>query len=588
MTKEKRKGTLIFLVALLTVVTALFVILNSGTRVANATTVSVPSSTDAISDDNFGFIKGSSITRDCEDMRFTLKLNNPDIAELKGYSRTNNWWGTYIAPTQEQKFTVYRVNADGTTATPIAEYFLWWQENGNSLLHEVGKKQLSYYNESITVTPGELEITGYGYTHLIPADIEYTDTTAKGYKDVKIARVSSTADITGFEVIIKPNSPYSQYYVEYEYSYTKLTWTGVAKDVYETLSGKVHSSVRSICDVLTLMNEAGTLEDEVGDLEYAQSLLNEGSIQTVKVRYLEEIEGTPFAKAVTKTVKVPVLSQGVFIDDVGGVLNKGDFKVFNSAMYEFRYNSSEDLYEGYYLKSRWLRSMTTDGNYVDYFLDINSNYRQSYYKFVEDGVFSEGLYEYVFSKMLNEYPQLAGMKYDEIYGYFGFITIPTTMTFDTLFVEMFDIETSSVGVVKNFSYEDVISAATYNKLLDEYNYGWLEKAWGNTLANVTGNTKATYYMFYSDGAAEAVIGEGGQTDADDTQGAILNNGQAVVVGIWNFGKGIFTDVWGMLTGNGGLNAILVSAVVVGILYVIIKIKFGGVSTAKKSNKKRKK
>ena len=565
----------------------------------------VPSETDEISDSNYGFEYGASLRLNSgwEDgknyqMRFTLDLLNPALENLLEYSPKKLYWGGFATPLMTQIFTVKRINADGTTVTGLTSLmYVYTYERVDDvyyLTRYTATKELSYYNEAINVSVAEgsnVKLTE-SLNNYIEGKINELFN-EKGYT-LKSKEFLTETGATKWGVNVTCNSPFVQYFIDYQYDFQKMTYSGFFKTTYETIDkGKFHSSVRSVADILTKMNEAGALEDELGNNEariaLAQSIISDNTIKEITVTYLQEIDGTPFAKKITAKVTVPVISQGVYIDDVGSALNIDDFNIFNSACYEFQYNSSTQTYDAYYLKTTWLRSMTTDGAYVDYFLDINQSYRATFFHFIEDGVFTQALYEYVFNKMLNEYPQLNGMKYDEVYGYFGFISIPTTMTFDTLFVEMFDVKTSSVGVLKQFSFEDVLSADAYNKLLTKYNYGWLAKAWGNTFANITGNTKATYYMFYSEGELQSVIGEGGQTDPEDTDGAI-----------WNTAQGIAGAVWGFISGNGGLNALLILAVIGLGVYIFFKAKYSIIMPAgrtgapkqakprKRTTKKRKK
>lgn len=577
MTKQTKKLTTIIFTVLMAICTAFLIIFNIPPALTFAGE-SAPSETDKISDDNYGFEYGAAVMisgfkDENYRLKFTFNVINPALEDLCQYTPgeyLNGFWGTLTDARYFQTFTVKRVNSDGTTVTPLLSVMNFYAyEISDMELHltrYTAVKKLSYYDETLTISKRD------------NADVVLTnaklnkDTTKfakkyipEGYEITKKEWLQSTGGNT-WEIIAGVNSPFAQYFVEFDYSLTKMTSKGFFGNKYTTEKGRFTSSVRSVADVLTKMNNANDLEanfrNDEESIALARSIISSNSLKNVTVNYLVEIPGTPFAKRVSALVNVPVISQGVYVDDVARALGVETFNVFNSQAYEFRYNSSTQTYDAHYLKTTWLRSITTDGHYVDYFLDINNNYRATYYQFVEDGIFSNDLYEYIFNKMLNKYPALQGMKYDEVYGYYGFITIPTTMTIDTLFVEMFDVETSMVGVIKNFSYEDVISAEAYNKLLTKYNYGWLAKVWGNSLANVTGNTKATYYIIYSEGELQTHIGEGGQTNPENPGGAL-----------WNSVQGIAGSIWRFVSGNGGFNAILIVAVIGLGVFVFYKLKF---------------
>lgn len=71
------------------------------------------------------------------------------------------------------------------------------------------------------------------------------------------------------------------------------------------------------------------------------------------------------------------------------------------------------------------------------------------------------------------------------------------------------------------------------KLLNDYEYGWLAKAWNTVAGFVSGsNYPADHYFFYVDGQQDNVfIGNNGGDDAYDNGSAITNGVKNVVEGI---------------------------------------------------------
>ena len=89
---------------------------------------------------------------------------------------------------------------------------------------------------------------------------------------------------------------------------------------------------------------------------------------------------------------------------------------------------------------------------------------------------------------------------------------------------LFDIDTSKIGVISTFMFDLTLSGDAYQKLLTDYQYGWLNKTWAtvsNSFSESTAN--ARIYLVYSEpGTEDAIIGEGGQTDAEKP-GSVFEN-----------------------------------------------------------------
>ena len=311
-------------------------------------------------------------------------------------------------------------------------------------------------------------------------------------------------------------------------------------------------------------------------LTYANTILNLSPTENITINYLQSLDGLPFAVEKSATVIVPVIDNDINIDDVNDYLySKGkpiiESKCISSNLYDIVYNPDTDEYDTYYLKNVWLRTITTDGNYYDYFLDINLSYYDFYQPIVDTGAITQDLFEYFFStKILNKFPSLSGYKTDELHGYFGFAVIPQTLTLNTLFAEVLDVDETRSGIINYFTYSDKISFEAHKALLDDYNYSWLSKAWDGLAGFVSGgNWDADYYILYTD-SDDGYIGQGGQTDPEDPDGVIEGEIIKPVVGgiadfvstVWNMFTGVAGNIYGII--------ILIGAIV--IVVVIIKYR----------------
>ena len=352
------------------------------------------------------------------------------------------------------------------------------------------------------------------------------------------------------------DSPNAEYYVDYEYGFQEYThtttnfWQEKTRH-YKTTQGRISSSTRSMFKVLNNMYEIGgedLLKNELGpSFDHGFATLKNNYVEGIKVRYLEQIADLPFARMVTRRISVPVLTFGqdrkIYHDDVCNALDVSTLSLMGSNWSGFKsvYDEGEEVWQATYFEAVYLVSRTTDGNTTDagsqsstkYFLDLNKSYYDYYHSFVENGVFTQDVYEYYFNDLVNACSSLQGIQPEELYGYWGFVGIPRTNSVNTLWAEMFDVDTSTAGIFKSFDYDATITYEAYNTLLTEYKYRWWEKAWNNVSNFVTGSSaEASIYFFCADPNVEFVgILENGATDLDDADGVLKNEVDGVVTEI---------------------------------------------------------
>lgn len=290
-------------------------------------------------------------------------------------------------------------------------------------------------------------------------------------------------------------------------------------------TNRIDSKIVSVYDIVKQMQE----RDELSYLDEDQQtrateLLNDGTIKKIQVSWLEEIEGTPFATKHYGWVEIPVVSNMISPSDVATALGKESFAVGSSMCQYFQEDTATGIFNAYYLKNIWLSSKDANGNSMNLFLDINKSYRDYYYPFLRDEIFTQGMYEWFWSTMITKYPQISNVDDSELYGYFGYTSVPYTYTLSQLVYEMFDGSPNMDGVVQYYSYRDNLSYESYIKLLDDYGYGWLSKAWNTVADFVAGcNYPADHYFFYCDGTQDNVfIGENGAEDINDNKSSFIH------------------------------------------------------------------
>lgn len=591
MTKRLKTVFLIIFSALL-IVCAAFLLFSKKTYTARAADANTPANdyTEAwaLADNNFEFTPGAALfvgSEGFDRMRFSVNMLNADFKNFKNFPFPNDngfalYWGGVADVYFYYQITLYRGNDFDYSSRALQSYaVLFWSDDtyGNKFNGYVLEKEISVYSESISVS----QLTGLNLN--VAGDnavFKKSDCPLNGYTIKYTFTVTgndglfSGLDSESLSISISPKSYYSNYFVTFEYGYQYQTFKGIFLTSYGRIKNTISSSARSIYKILYNMNEQGTLEDEItpNKLELANSILTDVLRQNVTINYLTLIPGTPFATSRSAVVNVPVIDNDINIDDVNDYLYSNGLpvienKCLQSNLYDIVYDPETAVYKTYYLKNVWLRTITTDGNYFDYFLDINNSYFDTYHPFVDNGVMSENLFEYFYStKILNKFPELTGYRTNEVYGYFGFAVIPNTLTLNTLFAEVLDVDATHSGIINYFNYEDNISYEAHRDILEDYNYSWLSQAWDGLAGFVSGGTwAANYYVFYTD-SDDGFIGQGGQDSAEDTDGVIKNEVvEPIVDGI----SDAISTVWGLFTGiTGNFYGIIA---IIGIFAVVIAL-----------------
>ena len=333
----------------------------------------------------------------------------------------------------------------------------------------------------------------------------------------------------------------------------------------------ISSDKRSYYNVLYNMNAANALETQFGEdsemLEYAQNVL-QGEETQVTVSYLENIgENIPFAKKVEKTATVRMWDGAAELNSLDVAIGLGlpSVNALISPCEKFTLNETTGVYEAYYYPGVYLESKTTDGNVMQYILNPNVSYADFYGQFVDDGIITQDLYEFLFAdRILNKYTKMQGLTPDKVYGYFGYVLIPDTFTFDQAFAELFDTQLKFKGVVKAFDYEHSISLASYNKLLEDYDYGWLARIWNDVWGALTQCNAKHLVIFADTTETDAFTNMNGSDGIGDTDGLINNTvGSATENVLENVGDFLENP----LNGSGGSMFIIVLIAAAIILFI---------------------
>lgn len=611
--------------ALLLCSCALFLFFAGAFSLPSITTVNADEGTLAlknpIKDETFYFSNGAALNiQDFADSKYTLgfkvNLSNPKHTDLYSYESNHlvsNFWGTFLKDSEfKYSVTIMQDNGEGAQPTPLARlYFIYEYVYANArtyLTQAILRENVTFYSESIEVPEHFIDSVKTDWQTIDATMKKPYEEMLKETGDVFSSTYGTNVECLSFGYFEKSggffyddgadkdniftvsvNSAFQSYFVRFEYNYrihsTRDFW---GSNHYSRFSGAIDSETRCVANVVSNMYEQGG-EDEIASafdgnekaIALAKALLTSEK-QTVRIKYLEDVEGTPFARAVYENVEVPVISGGVYMDDVIAYKKTLEpefeaFKALDSTAYNIELSEDEEnVYRINYLKNVVVQTITVDGEYCESYLDINLSYADFYQPLILDEILRADTFEYVYStSILSKYPQLSGYTMDEIHGYFGFVSCPEVITFESVISDMFvDYKKSTCGIIEGHYYKKDINTLDYVKLMRAYGYTYTDTFWSYMFTGfwdlfdvVTGSEvfPANFYVFYSmPGTSKAVIAEGGQTSIDD--GSALDIEVSVVT------KKIGSEAF-KLANKAADNTQVIIIVVIAIIggYLLIKV-----------------
>ena len=500
-----------------------------------------------LEDENFRFEMGAAVKNVSDvinELGFSLYLKDPKLLDF-----CDNEKDSVVL-----SFIVFHDLGEGNNPIPL--YEIVCVANGFNLvwMHKVLAFDENVNFEGITFSPKQHYDNGYkdfiDYRtgeETPPMADEYTvDFIQTRFHDLPLVFKNNKNPFLRF--VVQLNSNFESYFVRFSYRYRNFVrhdngFLGIgAKDVYSTVAeGSIDSDTRSIFGIIDAINKAGEMSEEFGTedspiYQAAMNILKSGYLQEVTVEYLERIKGTPFAKKVQKNVKVPVLNAQISSGDGLKAIGYDALTPLGSTLSHFEKSAETGVYVAKYCKNIWLEARGVDGNTLNVFLDCNLSY-EDYFNTLKKDEFGEGLYEWCWSRMVEEYPSLLsedGLNGPgTVYGYFGLVPIPKLPelgSVDALMANLIDVETETYGKLSIWNYTEILTIEAYDTLLTEYKYSFLDRVW-DTAWNLVTNEQcsATYYLFYLDDIAtkKIVISENGIATPGENDGVLENTAQLV-------------------------------------------------------------
>lgn len=341
---------------------------------------------------------------------------------------------------------------------------------------------------------------------------------------------------------ITVNSPSAEYYVRFDYKLEDFKRTETPewwefweseKDVYDVTKGSIKSPSRSVIEVLRRMEAAGDLDKAFSgaDLETVNYLLGNTVDKSVTVQYLERIGATPFAHKVEKVVEIPVTNGYAHSDDIEFALGK-EIECLGASTKGVFPVDSFNVCKVEYLYSVACEAQTVDANRTDmYYLSLNRSFGEYYDGMVTSGIFEQGAADVMLNGIKKDYPATENYSKDELHGLWGYLVVPQTNSLNSIFRDIFNLPPDFTGNIVSATTNGKLSLQSYNKLLGDYNYGWLSRAWQDVLQGLDGSeANCTHYFFYADPKyRETTVDESGSGLGSDNGAAMEGVQEGVTV-----------------------------------------------------------
>lgn len=477
-----------------------------------------------LSNNVFSFSSGASVIKDdLNTLVFQFNLENPNYESYLGHGSSKDFDNALF-----MFFDIYSCSKDGTNASLIMELAYLSLANSSTGGDLYGLRRFEYGTESIGLVDCYNGVDrGNDFSDCCSIfcnnSLKNLDSSSVQFQYLGASDTTSSMRWIGNDekhvnLALTTSSAYTRYFVRAQILF-QVDKTAICGS--DNNFSCIDSSVVSVADVLGNMQDKDGFDSLSSQKQAeAEQILTEGSYEMVQIQYLERIGETPFAQSKTSYVSVPVVNQVIKPQDVATSLGLATLAVMQSACESFTYDSKDNIYRAKYLKSVWLSAKTADGNNKDYFLDCNVSYKSYYHQLVDDGIFDEGAYEWLLNRIYDKFPAVynVGITPDNLYGYFGYVVMPETHTVNEWLFDMFDGGQSHFeGTVDQFRTQQQLTWDSYKKLLDDYEYTWLEKAWNAVAGFVQGSDyNAYHYFFYVDsGIQEAFIANNGASSIYD-------------------------------------------------------------------------
>lgn len=345
---------------------------------------------------------------------------------------------------------------------------------------------------------------------------------------------------------LKVNSNYSEYYValsngfkrektgqKEEWDFWPFTKKTVTYKYFEWEYNQVKSPTWSVSSALEQMEDEGRLTAaNLGvnstTFETVAGIAGTPEKRTITVEYLEQIGKSPFAAKKKVKVAVPMTDGKPVYDDICSAMGNKSLKCLGATVAGFE-KDTFDVYTAQYESSYHFSALNEEGMDYEIYIELNRTYQEYIEDLEATGVFEEGMFSFVLNDLRLKYPDLESYEANEIYGLWGYLVVPATVSWNDLFSKILSVDTKVGGTIVHYQADGRIPMyEQVQSLKQDFGYTWLESIWESIKTffvdhdTIIDGAPANHYIFVGNPkVASGSVDESGGAEGDT--GAMLGN-----------------------------------------------------------------
>lgn len=295
---------------------------------------------------------------------------------------------------------------------------------------------------------------------------------------------------------LRVDSMYSEYFICAEagindfYEYQKEEWvfwpfkkeTVTRKAMKDFVVSYTKSPTWSVSSALQQMEAEGRLTAaNLGvnstTFETVAGISGTPEKRTITVEYLEQIGKTPFATQKKVKVAVPMTDGKPVYDDICSAMGNKSLKCLGATVAGFE-KDTFDVYTAQYESSYHFSALNEEGMDYEIYIELNRTYQEYIEDLEATGVFEEGMFSFVLNDLRLKYPDLESYEANEIYGLWGYLVVPATVSWNDLFSKILSVDTKVGGTIVHYQADGRIPMYEHMQgLKQDFGYTWLESIW---------------------------------------------------------------------------------------------------------------
>jgi len=270
-------------------------------------------------------------------------------------------------------------------------------------------------------------------------------------------------------------------------------------------------------------------------------------VYPIVLEYLERIPDTPFAELKTYKMNFPFtyaestkgaisVTEGLDIPTLLNKLKLKSFGVLQSYVKEITYKSRSNgvfTFRAKYFDTYYLNAKTSDGCFDNFYIGCNESFKTFFNRELGLGLFTQNDLDVFSNSIYAAYAeQLGTYQLDEIYGYWSFVGIPQSYTWNGFFNDIGGGTFMSPNIF-SMTFLHHIDYSKYVDLNSEFGMSFFYQfmnLYGNFFSKSVPECYC-YLSFLDGGDVEILITQNGSTSLEDNSGAMINEAEDFIEGV---------------------------------------------------------